>query len=73
MAARGQLARLGDRGATATAAARRDRRERSRDTDGLRHVKLPAQRDDKLTVAFAGNGGASRLAQSACGWPPAAL
>jgi hypothetical protein len=31
----------------------RDRRERSRNTGGVRHVKLSAQRDYKLTVAFA--------------------
>lgn len=35
-------------------AADRDRGERDRDTSGLRHVKLPPQRDDNLTVAFAG-------------------
>ena len=35
-------------------AADRDRGERGRDTGGLRHVKLPPQRDDDLTVAFAG-------------------
>ena len=32
----------------------RDRRDRGRDTGSVRHVKLPAQRDDNLTVAFAG-------------------
>jgi hypothetical protein len=31
-----------------------DRGERSRGTGGLRHVQLPAQRDDNLAVASAG-------------------
>ncbi len=31
-----------------------DRGERSRDTRGVYDVKLPAQRDDNVTVAFAG-------------------
>jgi len=32
----------------------RDGHERSRDTRGVYQVKLPAQRDDDMTVAFAG-------------------
>src|ERR1022692_4430751 len=47
----------------------RDRRERSRDTHSVCYIKLPAQRDDNVTVAFAGtqihaeHGGAFLLQQ----------
>jgi len=67
MATGGQLARLRRQIDDDPRPAGRDRRERSRGTGGLRHVPLPAPRDDNLAVQSPAAAPQPRSAVIGCG------